>query len=271
MSAADAGERGKSASCRPRKRRLVTRSVERRLDGCAVRARRADHGTQSAATFHGHIRARTARPDTSASGVAFRVFSHRWNQRLGLLQAGRRIALRHDDLVAIGGGRRDQRRGQVATARAGSRPGYDVIHTGRGLHGSQRGCTTCRGKHHRRCGGYKIKLPHTTNVATCTSRASVSTHDATQHFRPLTSDGSLGFSLALAARLLTADQPNASVADASWIALNRPWREQITIATERQFESTRRGRAPACHQVEAAARRQGRSTEEIIELESSRA
>ena len=126
---------------------------------------------------------RTALLDTSRQGVAFQVFSHRWNQRSGLLDAGRRIALRHDDLVAIGGRRRDQRRRQIATAWARSSPGYDVIHTGRGLHGSRRRCTTCRGKHHRRCGGYqKIQVPHITNVATCTSRASGDAHDAYRHF-----------------------------------------------------------------------------------------
>jgi hypothetical protein len=83
------------------------------------------------------------------------------------MQAGRRVALRHDDLVAIGRRGRDER-GQVAVpvTRAGSRPGFDVNCSGRGFDGSRRRCTTCRGEHRCRCGGYqKIQVPHITNLA----------------------------------------------------------------------------------------------------------
>jgi len=106
-----------------------------------------------------------------------REASRFWFSRTGgisvaSLHAGRRVALRHDNLIAVGRRRRDQRRRQVATARR-SCACDDVIHTRRGLYGSRSRCTTCRGQHRRRCGGYqKIQVPHITNVASCIVRAS---------------------------------------------------------------------------------------------------
>ena len=156
------------AKSQRRLRRLLRQGQVQDVRAAAARRQRQVQGRRRRLP---RLTARRSR-HLRTQGVAFWLFSHRWNQRRSM-HAGRRVALRHDNLVAVGGRRRDERRRQVATARARSNPGFDVDRTGRGFDGSRSRCTTCREQHRRRCGGYqKIQLPHITNIAASNSSAS---------------------------------------------------------------------------------------------------
>jgi hypothetical protein len=168
-----------------------------------------------------------------------------------LLHARRRSALRHDDFIAIGGGRRDQRGRQVATARR-TCAGFDVVHSRRGLYGSRSRCTTCRGKHRCRCGGYqKIQLPHITNVAPCIRRAS--SPRANCHVRMRHSVRALGAPGQHALRCLRASQTRAGTRLSDFGAGRSRSKRRGGL------NLTRRGRAPASCPVEIAAKRQSRA------------